>query len=107
MKNSLSDLNNHLFAQLERLGDEGIEGDALDKEAKRSEAMVSVADQIIRNAALQIQAAKIAYDAGVSPVGYLPAPAIKAGETPHLIQTKPAAPSTPRTFPIKVGERAP
>lgn len=102
MKNTLSDLNNHLFAQLERLGDEGLEGDALDKEAQRSEAMVAVADQIIRNAALQIQAAKIAQDAGVSPISYLPAPAVK---TIEAATSKPAA--LPSVFPIKAGTRAP
>ncbi|MFL1873940.1 hypothetical protein ACIKT0_01720 [Hansschlegelia beijingensis] len=76
MKNRLSDLNNHLFAQMERLSDEDLSPGAIAHEAKRSEAMVSIADQIIRNAALQIQAAKIAFDGGVDPVPYLPAPAI-------------------------------
>ena len=74
MKNKLSDLNNHLFAQLERLSDEELTSDQIDHEAKRSEAMVSVADQIIRNAALQIQAASIAAKGGADPVPYLPAP---------------------------------
>ena len=78
MKNRLSDLNDHLFAQLERLADEDLTPDQIDVEAKRGEAMVSVADQIIRNAALQIQAAKIAFDGGADPVPYLPAPALKA-----------------------------
>lgn len=77
MKNRLSDLNDHLFAQLERLSDEGMSAEKIDEEAKRSEAIVSVADQIIRNAALQIQAAKIASDHGSDPVPYLPAPALK------------------------------
>ena len=56
MKNKLSDLNNHLFAQLERLGEEGISDDKIATEAKRAEAMVQVADQIIRNADLQLKA---------------------------------------------------
>lgn len=76
MKNRLSDLNNHLFAQLERLSDEDLSVEKLEQEVKRSEAMISVADQIIRNAALQIQSAKIASDHGGDPVPYLPAPAV-------------------------------
>lgn len=77
VKNRLSDLNNHLFAQLERLSDEDLTPEQISNEAKRGEAMVAVADQIIRNAALQIQAAKIAFDGGSDPVPYLPAPALK------------------------------
>jgi hypothetical protein len=76
MKNRLSDLNDHLFAQLERLADEDLTAEKIEQEAKRGEAMVAVADQIIRNAALQIQAAKIASDHGTDPVPYLPAPAL-------------------------------
>lgn len=72
MKNRLSDLNNHLFAQLERLSDEDLEPEKIDQEAKRGEAIVAVADQIIRNAALQIQAAKLVSDYGSDPAPYLP-----------------------------------
>lgn len=72
MKNRLSDLNNHLFAQIERLSDEDLTPEQLDVEAKRGEAIVSVADQIIRNAALQIQAAKLVADYGSNPEPYLP-----------------------------------
>ncbi len=57
MKNKLSDLNNHLFAQLERLGDEDLDADQIEKEAKRADAITEVADQIIRNADLQFKAA--------------------------------------------------
>lgn len=32
MKNTLLDLNNHLFAEMERLGDEELKGDALAEE---------------------------------------------------------------------------
>lgn len=88
MKNKLSDLNNHLFAQLERLSDEGLTPEQIDQEAKRGEAIVGIADQIIRNAALQIQAAKIAFDGGADPVPYLPAPAIdgKPEKTDRKVQ---------------------
>ena len=72
MKNRLSDLNNHLFAQLERLGDEDLTPDEIEKEAKRGEAIVDVADKIIRNAALQIEAAKLVAEYGTDPQPYLP-----------------------------------
>ena len=77
MKNRLSDLNNHLFAQMERLADEDLTPEQLQHEAKRGEAMVAISDQIIRNASLQLQAAKIAFDGGADPVPFLPAPAIE------------------------------
>ena len=50
MKNKLNDLNNHLFAQMERLSDEGLSDDELEKEIKRSRAIVAVSDKIIRSA---------------------------------------------------------
>lgn len=58
MKNTLGDLNNHLFAQLEKLGDEDLDGEELDKEIQRSEAMARIADQIIKNGELQFKAMK-------------------------------------------------
>lgn len=39
-KNTLNDLNNHLFAELERLGDEDLPEDKLDKEIQRSNAIL-------------------------------------------------------------------
>ena len=52
MKNTLSDLNNHLFEQLERLNDEDLSEEQLDRELRRSEGMTKVAEQIIRNGEL-------------------------------------------------------
>lgn len=84
MKNKLSDLNNHLFAQLERLSEENLTPEQIENEAKRGEAIVKVADQILHMASLQIQAAKIASDHGVNPVHYLPTPAVPAPAAPAL-----------------------
>lgn len=55
--NKLSDLNNHLFAQLERLGDEGLTGDNLTQEIERARAVSSVATQVIANGSLVLKAA--------------------------------------------------
>jgi hypothetical protein len=59
MKNKLSDLNNHLFAQLERLGDEDLTPEQIEQEARRGEAIVAVAETIVRNADLQFKAASL------------------------------------------------
>ncbi|TDQ63622.1 hypothetical protein ATL17_1629 [Maritalea mobilis] len=57
MKNKLQDLNDHLFAQMERLSEEGMSAEQIEQESKRADSMVSVADQIIRNADLTFKAA--------------------------------------------------
>jgi len=66
MKNKLIDLNNILFAQLERLDDEDITGDELDAVIKRGGAIVDVAAQIIASGSLQLRAAEKAYEMGLS-----------------------------------------
>ena len=58
MKNKLTDLNNHLFARLERLGDEELKGDDLTEEINRAKAITNVAQQIINNGNLVLNAIK-------------------------------------------------
>lgn len=58
MKNKLIDLNNHLFAQMERLSEEDLKGDDLIQEINRSKAISSIATQIINNAKLSLNAHK-------------------------------------------------
>lgn len=72
MKNKLVDLNNHLFAELERLGDEEITGDALSLEIERARAITSVASQVVANAALTLKAVELQYEMGTnSSIGFL------------------------------------
>lgn len=52
MKNTLQDLNNHLFEQLERLNDEDLTDEQLDRELKRADGMTKIATQIIENGEL-------------------------------------------------------
>lgn len=72
MKNKLSDLNNHLFAQLERLSDENLSREQIETEVKRGAAIVGVAETILENAALQLQAAKLIAEYGEISVARLP-----------------------------------
>ena len=59
MKNRLSDLNDILFAQLERLTDETLSSDALAQEIQRTTSVVQVADRIVDTATLQLEGAKL------------------------------------------------
>lgn len=62
MKNTLGDLNNHLFAQLERLGDEELKGEALQEEMNRTKSINDVASRIIANGSLVLAAKKLMDD---------------------------------------------
>ena len=56
MKNKLIDLNDHLFAQMERLTDEDIDDKEMAKEIHRSKAVSNLAAQVINNAKLALNA---------------------------------------------------
>jgi translation initiation factor IF-2 len=66
MKNKLSDLNNHLFEQLERLNTTDLQGDKLSKEIERSKAVTSVAHEIILNGKLTLDAIIAVKEKGIN-----------------------------------------
>lgn len=57
-RNKLMDLNNHLFAQLERLGDESLKSDELDIEIGRAKAITGIAKNVIENAKVCLEATR-------------------------------------------------
>jgi hypothetical protein len=65
MKNKLIDLNNHLFAQLERLNDEDLQGEALSEEINRSKAITGISKEIVSNARLALNAQQFKQEAGL------------------------------------------
>lgn len=69
MKNSLHDLNNYLFESLERINDDDLTDEELEKEIKRSEAVTKVASTIINNAEVQLKALKYADEYGYNNSG--------------------------------------
>lgn len=58
MKNTLGDLNNYLFEQLERLQDDELTDEQLEREITRSKAVQGIAKTIIENGALALNAKK-------------------------------------------------
>ena len=73
MKNTLGDLNNYLFESLERLMDDDLSGEELDREIQRSRAVTGVAEALIHSGELSIKAAKYKTEYG------------KSAEVPKLI----------------------
>lgn len=55
MNNTLGDLNNHLFAQLEKLGDDDLSDEKLDEEIRRADAMMKIGKQIVEIGELQFK----------------------------------------------------
>ena len=57
-KNTLIDLNDHLFEQLEKLNDDSLTGKELDAECNRAQAMSKIATSIIHSMNLTLNALK-------------------------------------------------
>lgn len=57
-KTTLNDLNEYLFQELDRLTNDDLSAEELDKEIKRSDALQKVAKTIIDNVTLALQAKK-------------------------------------------------
>lgn len=72
MKNKLADLNNHLFAQLERLSDEDLTAEQIEQEVRRADAIVGVSTQIVRTADLHLKAAALIGEYGEAVLDKLP-----------------------------------
>lgn len=84
MKNSLSDLTNHLFAALERLNDESLAPEVVRGEIQRANAIAVVAREIIGAGNLAVNAARVLSDDPARPAVRLlglsgPADADKSG----------------------------
>lgn len=79
MKNSLGDLNNILFEQLERLNDDEIMKDPekAKRENDRAKSMSNIAGEIIKGAAVQLNAIKFKEDV-----------LMKNSELPDVLKTK-------------------
>lgn len=58
MKNTLTDLNNYLFETLERLTDDSMSEEDMEREITRSKAVTAVAGTIIKNGELALKAVK-------------------------------------------------
>lgn len=56
MKNTLSDLNNILFEQLERVNDDSLTKDQLEAQLRKTDAIVKVSEKIIQNGELAFRA---------------------------------------------------
>ena len=57
-RTTLNDLNEYLFKEMDRLTNEDLSADELDKEIKRSDALQKIAKTVIDNGALALQAKK-------------------------------------------------
>lgn len=81
MKNTLTDLNNHLFSMLELLDDDDAMADekTLANSLNRAKAMSAVASQILGVARVQLEAIRTADSCG----------GLKNSELPELVAIKP------------------
>jgi molecular chaperone DnaK (HSP70) len=85
MKNTLVDLQNHLFEMIETLNDQDLKGDDLDREIKRSLAINELAKTAVTNGALMVKAADSLYGLPVS--AELPLIPQSPSDTPAILSS--------------------
>jgi hypothetical protein len=71
MKNKITDLRDHMFAQLERLSDEDLTGEDLTKEISRSKAISDIGKVIVESAKTELLYAKITGNIQERPTKFL------------------------------------
>lgn len=59
MKNKITDLRNHLFEQMERLNNEDLTPEQMDKEIQRAHALPNLGRVIVDSAKTQVLAVKV------------------------------------------------
>jgi hypothetical protein len=72
MKSKLAELNDHLFAQLDRLDKEDMTPEQLEAEIKRGKVVAKIAEQVVSAAGVQVAAAKIIAQHGEKMTHHLP-----------------------------------
>jgi len=71
MKNKISDLRDHMFAALERLGNENLTDEELKKEIDRSQAISEVGKVIVESAKTEVLYAKLTGKRNEEPTKFL------------------------------------
>lgn len=64
MNNTLMSLNNYLFEQLERINDDSLTDEELEKQIKKAEVINKTAENIIKNNETALKAVSIASEYG-------------------------------------------
>lgn len=84
MMNTLQDLNNYLFEQIERINDDELSDEQLQKEITRSQAITKISEVIVRNAELSLKTMQhlneFGYGKGNDDPSLAPVPAMLEGK---------------------------
>ena len=65
MRNSLADLNDYLFEQIERVNDDELKGEELKMQLQRSKMVCQLGSVIVQNAAVMVQGMKVSSEYGI------------------------------------------
>ena len=72
MRNTLVDLNNYLFETLERITDDNLSEEEMQKEITRSQNVANVAEVIIHNGELTLKTVEVLNEYGLKGYDQLP-----------------------------------